>query len=427
MTSLRPVKVDPNRGATGMIMNQILKMKNKVQPYSWGSRRALADFLGDGDADGTPRAELWMGAHPKSPSMVWLDGQWEKLDELIQRDCPDILGPCSPPCFENQLPYLFKVLAADQPLSIQAHPSRQQAREGFARENNQGIPLTAGHRNYKDANHKPECICALTPFWGLCGFRPMDDMLRLIDTVWPGDNPDAGRLLAPLLNNRDLRLFFQGLMTLPVGERERLVGQVLGTAKSLVRKDNVYDWMLRLNDHYPNDIGVLSPILLNLFCLAPEQALFLPAGQLHAYLGGMGIEIMTNSDNVLRGGLTPKHVDVPELLKVLDFTPAFISPLPPEAVGPCEYRYPSRAEEFVLSRLDLSPPTVCQGPDASRRSAEILLCTRGEAMIRSEPGAVEIRLVRGRSAFVPAAVQSYTVSGDATLYKAAANLPGCPA
>lgn len=422
LNNKRRILVNTMDGKTARpLMNRILKMKNIVQPYSWGSRQALADFLGDASSPGSPRAELWMGAHPKAPSEVWLNDTWQRLDDLIQSDAGQILGALSTHRFKNQFPYLFKVLAADQPLSIQAHPSRQQAREGFEKEEALGIPASAGHRNYKDRNHKPECICALTPFWGVCGFRPLDDMLALLNAVWPDDHTEVTQLLESLTSDGDLRAFFERLMTLPAIIRDDLISEVVSAAKPLVEKDQAFAWILKLHEHYPNDIGVISPILLNLFCLAPEEALFLPAGLLHAYLGGMSIEIMANSDNVLRGGLTPKHVDVPELIKVLDFTPTTIEPLKAEFVGPCEYRYPSPADEFVLSRLSIMPPATWSSPVSPRRSAEILLCTRGIAVIHAEPGHEKIRLPKGRSVLVPAGVRSYEVAGDATVYRAAVN------
>jgi mannose-6-phosphate isomerase len=248
-------------------------------------------------------------------------------------------------------------------------------------------------------------------------------MLVLLKAVWPGDRQtEAAKLLETLTTGGDLRVFFEQLMTLPATVRDELIGEVIGAAKPLSEKDQVFAWIIKLHEHYPNDIGVISPILLNLFCLTPEEALFLPAGQLHAYFGGMGIEIMANSDNVLRGGLTPKHVDVPELIKVLDFAPATIEPLKAESVAPCEYCYTSPADEFVLSRLSITPPVNWVSPESPRRSAEILLCTRGEAVIHSATGHEEIRLPKGRSVFVPADVSSYEITGDATLYKAATKM-----
>jgi mannose-6-phosphate isomerase len=401
-------------------MNNILKMKNVVQPYIWGSRHALADFLGDTSSPDSPKAELWMGAHPKAPSRVWLNNTWERLDTLIQTDTRNILGESGIKRFENQLPYLLKVLAADQPLSIQAHPTRQQARKGFEKEEALGIPLSDGHRNYKDRNHKPESICALTPFWGVCGFRHPGDMLPLLRAVLPDNHPDAKKLLEPLTTGLGLRVFFERLVNMPATLREHLVGVIMDAAKPLAERDKAFEWVLTLHEHYPNDIGVISPLILNLFCLEPEEALFLPAGQLHAYFRGMGIEIMANSDNVLRGGLTQKHVDVSELINVLDFSPATVEPLKATIFGPCgcEYRYPSPAEEFILTRLDINPETTYTSPVSSRQSAEILLCTRGEAIIYAEADE-EIHMSRGRSVFVPYGVQSYAVMGDATVYKAA--------
>jgi mannose-6-phosphate isomerase len=402
-------------------INEILKMKNSIQPYAWGSTRMLADFLEDPNLAGSPQAELWMGAHPKAPSKVWLDNRWQDLDRVIADRPVEMLGPQAGPRFNNTLPYLFKVLAADEPLSIQAHPSKRQAQEGFKREADLGIPLSAGHRNYKDPNHKPECICALTPFWGVCGFRPASQMLPLLKAVWPSGDQETGELLSRLENDNELFAFFKGLMTLSAESQEYLLNQILSAATPLAESHAVFQWVQRLNERYPMDIGILSPILLNLFCLQPEEALFLPAGQLHAYLGGMGIEIMANSDNVLRGGLTPKHVDVNELLNVLQFetlTPELMKPM---VFGVSEFSYPSMAEEFILSKLIVSDALPYHHTASPYQSAEILLCTVGEAIIGSGEGRHEIRLSKGQSGFVPASVNSYSIFGQATLYRASIN------
>jgi mannose-6-phosphate isomerase len=316
--------------------------------------------------------------------------------------------------FDGQLPYLLKVLAAERPLSIQAHPSRAQAREGFARENRLKIPLDAPHRNYRDANHKPECICALTPFWALSGFRVVPEILARLRPVM------AARAAGPLddLARREgsdgLRAFFTWLMTLPAVQRETLVAAAAAQAAVLADRDPAFGWVRRLQVEYPGDAGVLAPLLLNLVCLAPGEALFLPAGELHAYLEGVGIELMANSDNVLRGGLTPKHVDLPELLRVLTFEERKIEVLRPAAVGPCEGRYASRAEEFQLAVLTVDGDRVYSGP--ARRSVEVLLCVEGEGRLG------DLALRQGQSALIPAAAGAYRLSGAGRFFKAA--VPG---
>jgi mannose-6-phosphate isomerase len=405
-------------------MNTILKMQNSIQPYVWGSRKALAQLLGRPQPSDSPQAELWMGAHPKAPSKVYLADQWQDLDEAIRKYPEAILGDGVCRRYNNQLPYLFKVLAADQPLSIQAHPSKQQAERGFERENAQAIPLSAGNRNYKDANHKPECICALTPFWGVCGFRPFQEMMPLLSPIWPADfQAELKRLdrADHTAGDRDFRSFFEFLMNLSPMDRKRLIQSIVAAAGPLAEQEAAFEWVLRLNRQYPDDIGILSPVLLNLFCLQPEQALFLPAGQLHAYFGGMGIEIMANSDNVLRGGLTPKHVDLFELLKILDFNPRPLTILNAARVGTSEYRYPSEVGEFVLSRLQVSDAHPYSDRPSAFKSPQILLCTHGSALIRWNKDRSEICLPQGQSVLVPAALPSYNISGEATLYRAAVN------
>ena len=210
--------------------------------------------------------------------------------------------------FGNELPFLFKVLAAEVPLSIQAHPNQEQARSGWARENAEGIPLDAPRRNYRDLNHKPELLCALTPFVALKGFRPFDETTRGLDPIarpeLAGEPARLGREQSPAA----LRSLFARLMTLEADEREPLLKRAAAQA---ARKpaDPAWRWVKSLMERHPGDVGALAPLYHNLVTLAPGQAFFLPAGELHAYLEGTALEIMANSDNVLRGGLTPKHVD----------------------------------------------------------------------------------------------------------------------
>lgn len=356
----------------------IYRLENVIQAYAWGSKTAIADLLGQPNPLMHPQAELWMGTHPKGPSMVIAQESKILLQELINQHVVDILGLDVAMRYGHVLPYLFKVLAVAQPLSIQAHPSKSMAIDGFSRENRQGKSLDAPDRNYRDDNHKPEIICALTPFWGVNGFRAASEAAELLAPVCPHDLNDA--LMVLKKNQRQgLRKFFEAMLTLPAVKQQGVAREVFDKAKPLADASPVYQWIVDLASAYPSDIGILSPALMNLICLEPGQAMFLPAGQIHAYLNGVGIELMANSDNVLRGGLTPKHVDVPELLNVVRFEETSIDILVPRPIGPVESRYICPAAEFSLSIIQptLGQPYVAP-PD---RSVEILLCTAGEGCL----------------------------------------------
>ncbi len=393
----------------------ILRLDNVIQPYAWGSRTAIADLLGQpGPAEG-PQAEMWMGTHPKGPSRVAFDGAWLPLQQVIERRPDDILGGDTARRFDNRLPYLFKVLAADRPLSIQAHPSKIQAQAGFARENGAGKALDAADRNYRDPHHKPEIICALTPFWGLNGFRTARAAADLLAPVCP--QALSGALRDLQTSGKDaLRTFFMAMLTLSADQRQIASEEVMQRVGPLVGQSPVYRWMHDLARAYPADMGTLSPALLNLVCLDPGQAMYLPAGQLHAYLGGVGIELMANSDNVLRGGLTPKHVDVPELLSVVRFEASAIEIVEAEPLRPAEFIYYCPAEEFALSVIR----TGARQPygSAARRSVEILLCTSGQGVIEAG-GHMATPVTKGDSFLVPSAMTPYTIHGQVTIYKAA--------
>jgi mannose-6-phosphate isomerase len=361
-----------------------------------------------------------MGAHPKAPSLVQHNGRWVSLPELIAKNPVDLLGKKVAQNFNDQLPYLFKVLAAAKPLSIQAHPDQKQAREGFQRENAQKIPLEAPHRNYRDANHKPECICALTRFWALSRFRKISGILAYFEKL------NLRQLEVELADFKNqptpngLKRFYTSLMTQDMDRQKRIVADALEQVQGFESEDPVFKWILNLAEDYPDDIGVLSPILLNLICLEPGQALFLGAGELHAYLAGLGIELMANSDNVLRGGLTPKHVDVAELLRVLQFKDRDVALLKPAASIENERVYFSPAAEFVLSVITLNSAAIYRSP--KNRSVEILICTRGNLAILDQSDRTETRLPQGASALVPASVERYTIKGQGTCYKAAVPL-----
>jgi mannose-6-phosphate isomerase len=405
----------PGPGITPV--DKILLLKNTVQPYAWGSFTDIPKLLGEPYPSDSPQAELWMGAHPKAPSMVNYRDKWERLDKLIERHPEEILGKTAAAKFDNKLPYLFKVLAAAQPLSLQAHPSLDQAREGFRKENAGGIPLDSPRRNYKDDNHKPECICALTPFWALNGFRKISEILSLFESISPTGLQNQLKHLKENQNPEGLKIFFHALMTLAPEVQKHITGECLAKIDRHTHGNPIYKWMVALSETHPANIGILSPILLNLICLQPGEAMFLPAGELHAYLEGTGIELMANSDNVLRGGLTSKHMDFKELLSVLRFDQRDIEIFTPKLQPNGEKIYPSQAEEFVLSVLTLTRGITYESP--SNRNIELMLCTQGTAVITDTTRGEAISVNRGISLAIPAAVGKYCIEGDATLFKAA--------
>lgn len=401
-------------------MVKISILKNPTQHYAWGSKTFIPKLMGEPFPAEKPQAELWMGAHPKAPSLVLWDGDWISLLEWIRKDPEGILGETVAKEFSNELPFLFKILAADKPLSVQAHPSREQAQEGFARENGIKIPLDATHRNYKDENHKPEMICALTPFWLLNGFRKIDDLMALIE-----------RIGAPALKNKaihlqgqseagGLKVFFTTLMTMDQGTQRQLVAEVVHHCDKLSTTGPEFEWITKLNQKYPGDMGVLSPIFMNLVKLRPGEGFYTPPGRLHAYLEGAGMELMANSDNVLRGGLTGKTMDVPELLKILDFTHSEVDILKPERLESGEEVYHTPAKEFLLSVISVFKGSLFES--SQRRSVEIITCLEGNARISDLSTGESLSLTKGTAIIVPAAVELYRIEGEANLYKAAVPL-----
>lgn len=402
-------------------MMRLFKLQNAIQPYPWGSHTAIAELMGKPAPTDNPQAELWMGAHPKASSKIWIQGRWQSLVDLVREDPIPFLGQVALDRFGPQLPFLFKVLAVDRPLSIQAHPSKEMALKGFARENDEGIALSAPQRNYRDDQHKPECICALSLFHALCGFRAPKEIRELLDPVWPGNK--RGDLDALTMDNSDggFQSFFIRLMTMNRSERTDLLQEVVSAVQNMRDHHPSYEWVITLNDAYPDDVGILAPILLHLVELQPGQALFLPSGLLHAYLGGLAIELMANSDNVLRGGLTPKHVDVQELMRILDFQSHPLQVLEPQAHGGTELFYVSQAEEFELSVIT---PQAHQPYASGNRplSPEIFLCIEGAADFHWEGSSKGLDINKGESVFVPASIEGYEIHGQATLYRAGVNV-----
>lgn len=396
-------------------MAEILELENAVQAYAWGSRTRIAELLGEPSPADEPQAELWMGAHPKAPSRVRLAGHARPLDQLISERPAEILGEVHGA--DGRLPFLLKVLAAERALSIQAHPDLAQAAAGFAREEAAGVPIDAEQRNYRDRSHKPEILLAVEPFSILRGFRDPAEILELAGAL------DLERQLPAFAALRDgedegsrLRAFFAALVT-EAGEeaQRRRNARVAATIEERgLAGHPVFRWVLRLADQFPADRGVLSPLFLNVITLTPGEAMYTGPGILHAYLEGFGIELMANSDNVLRGGLTTKHLDVPELLRILRFAPQ-----PPERLAPLpglagEERFVPPLGDFALTRVPLEP-----GQHRLRVGGrvEILFVLEGEGRLESASG-VSHRFGRGSSFLVPAGAGGYALNGSATLFRA---------
>ena len=377
------------------------RLDNTVRPYAWGSTTAIPQLLGVAPT-GEPQAEMWMGAHPGAPSRTGRGPLTEVIDEAPERE----LGSRTVEKFGPRLPFLLKLLAAGAPLSLQVHPDLEQAREGYEDEERRGIPIDAGHRNYKDANHKPELICALTEFDGLCGFR---EPLRAAELLAALD-VDSLKPYVDLLHAHPEEAALREVLTAVLGaDPEEMAHTVTEAAAACARLGGDHAPYADLAHHSPGDPGVIAAMLLNHVRLQPGEALFLGAGIPHAYLNGLGVEIMANSDNVLRCGLTPKHVDVPELLRVVRFEATDPGVLRPEASPDGEEVYETPIDEFRLSRFVL--PEAGAPHDLTRATPQILLCTAGSVR------AGEHTLAPGESVFVPADEKA-EVSGPGTLFRA---------
>ncbi|KOV89202.1 MULTISPECIES: mannose-6-phosphate isomerase, class I [unclassified Streptomyces] len=377
------------------------RLDNTIRPYAWGSPTAIPHLLGV-EPTGEPQAEMWMGAHPGAPSRT----ERGTLVEVIKADPERELGARAVARFGPQLPFLLKILAAGAPLSLQVHPDLEQAKEGYADEERRGIPVDAPHRNYKDANHKPELICALTEFDGLCGFRDPVGSADLLDGLGVDSLNPYVDLLHAHPEDAALREVLTAILSADPEEMARTVAEATAAC---TRLGGAYAPYADIAHHYPGDPGVIAAMLLNHVRLQPGEALFLGAGIPHAYLSGLGVEIMANSDNVLRCGLTPKHVDVPELLRIVRFEPSDPGVLRPEASPEGEEVYETPIDEFRLSRYVL--PEGGAAHDLTRDTPQILLCTAGTVR------AGELELRAGQSVFVPAGERA-EIAGAGTVFRA---------
>lgn len=382
-----------------------------LRPYAWGSPTAIPELLGI-EPTGQPAAELWLGAHPDDPS----GAQDTTLDKLISARPEQLLGPDVVARFGPQLPFLLKVLAAETALSIQVHPNLAQAQAGFAAEDAAGVPRGAPDRNYKDPNHKPELLCALTEFDTLCGFRPVARTLALLDALDVAElAPHRDRLAG-----EGLRATFTGLLSLD--DPKPLVEAVVGALPRLAGTEwaGLGTALTRVAGHFPGDVGIAVALLLNHVRLAPGEAIFLAAGNVHGYLHGVGVEILANSDNVLRCGLTPKHIDVPELLRVTDFT-ELAEPRCPDRGSEFGHAFPVPVPDFMLASVDLDAyrkPGSAAGSAAAGEAGRpyIVLCVSGS--VRLDVAGAVVELTPGRAAFVAARPEAFTLTGTGQTFLA---------
>jgi len=388
-------------------MEKIFKMDNEIQNYAWGTKDFIAQLHGVNSSN-KPQAEMWMGAHPKAPSMVWVNNEKKSLTDLITQYPEHFLGVKIAKKFAGRLPFLLKILSANSALSIQVHPDKIQAELGFAAENNCGVELKSFDRNYKDDNHKPELICALTKFDAMCGFRPLAE----IHDFWQRHQiwTEGSRNFLHNPQPETFKRMFFGFMNLSRPEQKEVVEKTLEKLQSPRNESeaNIITWMYKLNEIYPGDIGVLAPSYLNTIQLQPGEALYLQAGLIHSYLQGSGIEIMANSDNVLRGGLTPKHIDLSELEKTLIFSFGEVEKIEGENLETGRL-YPTLAPEFeLIYQNKMEMINKVNGP-------EVVLCTAGEVTLQA--GDI-VQLKAGESAFVCAANCEYKLIGQGEVFRA---------
>jgi len=393
----------------------IAQLRGKIQNYAWGSHEQLARLMGREQPAAEPEAELWFGAHPVAPSAVLATG--EQLDGLIARDARAQLGDFTLERF-GRLPFLLKVLAVEQPLSIQAHPSSEQARAGYLRERAQGLSYADPKANYRDDWPKPELLCPLTRFDALCGFRPADRLSRLFDILGGDCFSRARQVLRDEPAPAALRHLVSSWLGAQGEQRVSLVGAGLAACEAARDRDDQAGedarLALRLSELYPNDPGVLVALTLEHLHLEPGQGLFVPAGVMHAYLGGMAVEVMASSDNVLRGGLTQKHVDVPELVSLLRFAPSPPHVVQLTATDGLEQHYRVDVPHFRVSRIQVEGyRDWCA---AARVGPEMIICVAGRISVIGA-AAESLALNPGDCAWIDAAEDVYCATGQGCIYR----------
>ncbi len=391
----------------------LFKLDNVIQNYAWGSQTSIQQLFGIENKAGEPQAEIWMGAHPNGCSKVEATG--ELLSDLIKKYPIETLGRYTHQRF-GDLPYLFKVLAADKPLSVQVHPKLSDAKLGFEKENQQGIELGAFNRNYKDANHKPELVYALTFYRAMNGFRPIAEMVSIFEQANVSILSEAVAQLKGSPTSSGLQAFFTTVMSLTGKDKTDALAQLIEgsdiKAKTKVARE-AFGMVVEFSEKFYDDIGLFSPLMLNVIELEPGEAMFLHAATPHAYVQGTGLEIMANSDNVLRAGLTPKHMDIEELIShtefhSISFDDIRLLPIKKER----KQSYPIPVDDFGFEIIEV----VDESAEQYVRGAEILFCIEGEVIIESDDSVITLHA--GQSVFVCNNADVYSCKGKGTLARA---------
>ncbi len=387
----------------GISSTMIFKLNNPIKHYAWGCKRSFSDLFHIDNPERKPQAELWMGAHSNGSSTVIYDEAERNLIDVIDANPSQWLGEYHEQ-YNSKLPFLVKILAASQPLSVQVHPNKNAAEKGFARENAQGVAIDAPERNYKDANHKPELVYAITPYLAMNGFRELRVIHQFFSIL---TLPSIAKILEPFLlapGEDSLAQLFGAILLLDESEKQQAVTELLSNdvSKEGAEIGGVYQLITELAKLYPCDVGLFSPLFLNVIELQPGEAMFLYAETPHAYLKGVGVEVMANSDNVLRAGLTAKYIDVPELLANTQFVSIKACDLrmTPIKCGD-RWSFPIPVDDFKFEIIS------GDFEEVEVSSAEILLCVKGTATIKSEQ---EIAILKaGESVVMSASVSRYTL------------------
>ncbi len=394
----------------------VSKLKGKVQHYAWGGYEFIPQLLGLQNETHQPYAEYWMGAHPNHSSEIAVEESWVSLQQFIKENTSAILGEETSAAF-GALPYLFKVLDVRQMLSIQVHPDKESAKQNYQKENEAGIPVTAPHRNYKDENHKPELMVALSDFWLLHGFKSPSLLKETLAAI-----PDF-TFLIPIFEQGGYQALYEKVMRMKQEEVNRILEPVINRIIPIykngeLKKKQEDFWAARAvetfckDDNY--DRGIFSIYFFNLVNLKKGEGIYQPAGLPHAYLEGQNVELMANSDNVLRAGLTDKHIDVPELMKYVQFEETIPSILGTSAQQK-EVPFITPAPEFEMTRYQLSERDTVS---YQTYSAEIILVLAGSLQITAAQE--QIRVQKGETAFIISGSQvDITVTATADFFRAA--------
>lgn len=388
--------------------------------YDWGSLSSIQNIIGREDLKGKPLAELWMGSHKNGDGLVILSNDKKiKLSEFIKTDSNAILGSAVSKKYNRELPFLFKILAAEKPLSIQSHPAEKEAEKGFNKEEREKIDILAYNRTYKDKNHKPELIYTLTDFSLMKGFRNYSNIYANLNKFSPLFMENAEKYIKKSGKSSKIKQLFKYLLTMD----KEIMKDIIDNTVNICKENSgiISDTIINLYSVHGYDHGVLSPLFLNILKIKPGTALFIPAGELHSYIYGTGFEIMANSDNVLRGGLTTKYVDVDGILEIGNFKKSSINiGIIAPKIEKNENRYITPAKEFIFSVISLNKNNYIY--EKSKKGFEFYFYIGNKCKVMFEEEQRSYIFKNGDSFFIPACAFPYIIDGDGILYRASVNV-----